>query len=417
MSSFLKNPEVKSLTGKLLILHLCFAAIILLIANYETSKLQKVIVGQNEALVGNLLLKHPELEKEIIGFVTKKSSQQEIETGQRVLKQYGYSNSMIVESDPSLNIFYKSFKIKLVSTMLLFFIPLILFIVFEYKKIFKKINLISAAAEKVMEDDFSIVLPDDREGDFGILGHNFNLMSRRLKLSLEKLKEEKIFLKNILSDISHQLKTPLSSLVMFNELMLHNADMEKKLREDFLEKSKSQLNRMEWLILNLLKIARLEAGAIEFKNKSMPLINPINKMLNILRDKAEVKGQSFLLSGNTKNVSFSGDEDWTAEALINIVKNSIEHTGEGGTISIELSETPLFSSIIVQDNGEGIDKKDLPHIFERFYKGSNSVKAESVGIGLALSKLIIEAQNGSISVYSEKSKGSKFIITFLKGVI
>jgi signal transduction histidine kinase len=150
---------------------------------------------------------------------------------------------------------------------------------------------------------------------------------------------------------------------------------------------------------------------------SIPLVSPVYKMINALKDRAEAKGQNFVIKNNDIKASFNGDEEWTAEALINIAKNSIEHTGHGGEIVIELSETPLFSSITIEDNGEGIDKKDLPHIFERFYKGNSSVKTESVGIGLALAKLIVESQNGSISVYSKKCEGTKFVITFLKGII
>ncbi|MCM0649171.1 HAMP domain-containing histidine kinase [Clostridium swellfunianum] len=417
MNSLLKNPEVKSILIKLLVLHIFFVLIIFVFSSYETSQLKRSIVNQNEALVGSILMKHPELEREIIGIVTGKATHQEIEAGRIVLKQYGYTELMSNASEPSLEAFYNSFRLKASGTIFLFLIPLLILILKEYSKAFGKVRKISMAAERVIEGDFSVALPDDREGDFGILGHNFNLMANRLKLSLERLKEDKIFLKNIISDISHQLKTPLTSLVMFNDLMLEDINMGEQLREDFLEKSRSQLNRMEWLILNLLKVARLEAGAIEFKKENIPLMNSVNKMINVLGSKAEAKEQRFIVKGSTEDVRFNGDEEWTAEALINIAKNSIEHTEKGGEITVELSETPLFSSIIIQDDGEGIDKKDLPHIFERFYKGSSTVKTESIGIGLALSKLIVEAQNGSISVYSEKMKGTRFVITFLKGVI
>lgn len=417
MNSLLKNPELKSLIFKVLLLYIGIAAAAYLMTSYETDKLKKIIINQNEAMTGYVLLRHPELEDELAGFVTKKAAEQEIETGRKVLKQYGYSDFMPAASEPTLSLFYGNFKLKIVFLTFISAVLLCVLLLNEYRKMFAKVKNISTAAEKVIEGDFTINLPGDREGDFGILGHNFNLMANRLELSLERLKEDKLFLKNIISDISHQLKTPLTSLVMFNDLMLEDINMKEQLREDFLEKSKSQLNRMEWLILNLLKIARLEAGAIEFKKEYIPLVNPVNKMMNVLKDKAVAKNQSLILKGNTEDLGFCGDEEWTSEALINIVKNSIEHTSSGGEVSIELSETPLFSSITVQDNGEGIDKKDLPHIFERFYKGSNSVKTESAGIGLALSKIIIEAQNGSVSVYSEKGRGTKFVITFLKGII
>lgn len=417
MNSFFKNPEIKRAVLKLLVLQIIFSILIFIFIQSETVKLNKAIVNQNQVLVGKILSKHPELEKDIIGNVTRKASESDIRKGQDVLKQYGYSEDMAVTSEPVLKDFYGNFQLNILVFAGIYFIPLMLFILNEYRAVFSKIRSLSLAAEKVVEEDFNIVLPDDREGEFGILGHNFNIMASRLKQSLDKLKEEKVFLKNIISDISHQLKTPLSSLIMFNELMLENKNMEEQQRVEFLQKIKSQLNRMEWLILNLLKMARLEAGAIDFKKEHIPLIKPINKAINALRDKAEEKGQSLMLKETTGDICFTGDEDWTAEAVINIVKNCIEYTKEGGEIVIELSETPLFSRVIIKDNGEGIDNKDLPHIFERFYKGSNSIKVESVGIGLALTKLIIEGQGGTISVYSKKGKGTKFEVTFLKGVI
>lgn len=417
MGSVFRNPEIKVVGIKLLLIQVVLTLIVLAFTKEQISIINKNIVNSNQALIGHVLATHPEMEGELIGFVTRNVSDTELGQGIKILKQYGYGENMDILSSPAIRDSYENFIVKISALLILFFVPIVLLVIYEYNKIFGKIRLASRSAEKVVNGDFSLVLEDSREGDISLLGHNFNMMALRLKKSFEALKNDKIFLKNIISDISHQLKTPLSSLVMFNELMLEDITMKEHLREDFLEKSKSQLNRMEWLILNLLKMARLEAGAIEFKKEQTFLVNPIHKAVNTLRDKLDIKKQTLILNGDLDKVYFSGDEEWTAEAVINIVKNCIEHTPEGGKISIELSETPLFSSIIIRDNGEGIDKKDIPHIFERFYKGADSVKTESVGIGLALSKLIIEGQGGSVSVWSEKGKGTKFEVTFLKAVI
>lgn len=416
MNLIFRNSEIKSTTLKLLILQILFVLAASLFARFELNKLQKTIVNSNEALIGNILLKHPELESDIVGFVTKEASQKDVEKGKEILKQYGYSEEMPLISNPWIKDFYNSFQLKNGLLGLMWYVPLLIVILYEYKNLFKKVRKISHAAEKVVEGDFSLILPEDSEGDFAILGHNFNTMANRLKLSLERLKEDKIFLKNIISDISHQLKTPLSSLIMFNELMLQDTNMEEELREDFLERNKSQLDRMEWLILNLLKMARLESGSIEFKKEKISLLGPAHKAVNALKDKADAKAQNLCIKGDS-SVCFIGDEEWTAEGIINILKNCIEHTGVGGEIIIELMETPLFSRVLIEDQGEGIDKKDLPHVFERFYRGSSTIKTESVGIGLALTRVIVEQQGGTIDVYSEKGKGTKFTITFLKSVI
>lgn len=417
MNSFLQNKELKLIITKLLAAQVIFSIIIFGFINYKMVSLNREIVNQNSALIGKIANIYTNIGDKLVPLITKKASASDINRGNKILKQYGYSIEMSVSSQPVLRNFYMGFSIMGAFLLILFFIPIGILILLSYKDIYAKVRKISAAAEGVVEGNFDIRMPEKGEGDFDMLGHNFNAMAYRLKLSIEKLREEKVFLKNTISDISHQLKTPLTSLITINELLLAQKNMGEEIRFDFLEKSKSQLNRVEWLIINLLKMARLESGNIVFKIERALLHNIIENALHPLIIKAEEKHLRIGVTGEINNVFFSGDEEWTAEALTNIVKNCIEHTPEYGEINIELVETPIFSKVVITDTGEGIDKNDIPHIFERFYKGSNAAKTESVGIGLALAKVIIEGQNGTISVLSEKGKGSKFIITFLKGSI
>lgn len=412
-----RNPEIKSIAARLLVFQIVFSIFIFIIAGAKMEKLNERIIDQNAALVGNILTKHPDLENDIIKYITNGPSQEEIGNGRKILSQYGYDENLEKVAQPLLKNISPKIEIILFVVSLGYFIPLLLLIISEYNSIYKKVRKISFAAERVVEGDFSIKLKEEGEGDFSILSNQFNNMSNRLESTLGSLKEEKIFLKNIISDISHQLKTPLSSLIMLNELIIEDENMEEDIRKDFLNKMKSQLSRMEWLIINLLKLARIEAGAIQFREERVPLIEVVKASISSLNMKASEKKQKINIIGENEDFYLYGDMDWTIEALTNIIKNSIEHSYEGGEIKISLGETPLFSQIIIEDNGEGIDEKDLPHIFKRFYKASTKVKAESIGIGLNLSKSIIEAQNGSIKVRSEKGIGTKFIITFLKGVI
>lgn len=412
-----RNPEIKSITIKVLVLQIIFSISIFMIVNIEMNTVNGMIVEQNTALVGKILTNYPDLEEEIIKVVTKGSSVEEIEKGKEILSQYGYSENLKKSIQPLLKNISPKIEIILFVVSLIYFIPLLILIKIEYNSIYNKVRKISFGAERVVEGDFSVKLKEEGEGDFGILNHQFNEMSNRLESSFERLKDEKIFLKNIISDISHQLKTPLSSLIMLNELIIEDKNMEEEVKNDFLERMKGQLARMEWLIINLLKLARIEAGAIQFKEEKVPLIEPVEIALSSLSMKINEKEQKINVKGENKSHYFNGDVDWTAEALVNIIKNCIEHGYEEGEVDIELSETPLFSEIIIKDNGEGIDKRDLPYIFQRFYKGSRKVKAESIGIGLNLSKSIIESQNGSIDVRSKKGVGTKFTVTFLKGII
>lgn len=411
VGSYIRNPELKSILLKLILAQMVLACLFFGATQYELRQLGNELTVRNIALAGQILSRYPELENEVVGLVTKQATAQEIAIGKKILAAYGYESNLPVFSQPLLKDYYAAMPFEAAILAFIFILPLAMLVYREYAKIYKKIGEISLAAESVVDGDFSIVLPQDREGEFGILGHNFNVMASRLKHSLERLREEKVFLNHIISDISHQLKTPLSSLMAMNELMLAGR-VAKANNIEFLDKCKSQLHRMEWLITNLLKIARLEAGSIHFRSERKLLAHVLEKSLSPLQISVKQKRQRVSMTGNVDGVYFTGDEGWTVEALTNILKNCIEHTGVGGEIHIEFAETPLFSRVIILDNGEGIDKKDLPHIFERFYKGSSSVKSASVGIGLALAKIIIESQNGSILVTSEKGQGTRFVVTF-----
>ena len=408
----LKNIEYKNTLIKIIIFQTILSSIIFLALNLETNKINQRIIEQNTALVGRILKQNPELEGEIIDLVSKETKTEDIHSGQEILKAYGYSKNMDKSLQPILKGITPKLEFKIAFLILLSMFPLIILIRSEYKKNYRKIREISYAAERVVEGDFSIALKAEGEGDLNILNHSFNQMADRLRNSIEILQREKNFLKNTISDISHQLKTPLSSLIMLNDLILQDENMEEEIQRDFLEKTSSQLDRMEWLIVNLLKIARIEAGAIEFKRDKIKAIEPINIALSTLAMNIEKKSQDVKVIGNLES-SFYGDLNWTGEALINIMKNSIEHSPYGATIEINLEETPLFTSIKIKDYGEGIDKKDIAHIFERFYKVNSEIKPDSIGIGLNLSKLIVEAQDGTISVKSEKGVGTEFIVTFL----
>ncbi|WDV46171.1 HAMP domain-containing sensor histidine kinase [Clostridiaceae bacterium M8S5] len=411
-----RNREFKSFAWKLILVMCIFALFTCIYANLEIEMFNNELINHNTAIVGQILSNHPELKTELPKYFTSEPTDKEIELGRSIMKTYGYHEDANIVIQPTLSNFYSNFSDKISLYALFMLIPILLLTIYEYRKIYKKIKSISLASEKVIDGDFSYLLPVDIEGDFGILYNNFNQMAHRLKLSLDRLNQDKIFLKNIISDISHQLKTPLASLIMFNDILIGNEGLDKDDRRKFLEKSNSQLNRMQWLIISLLKMTRLEAGVIEFKKKHTPLISPIKNSVDTLMMMANKKNQTIKIFGDTKNVYLNVDSEWLSEALINIIKNCIEHTDENGKIDIYISETPLLSQIVIRDTGEGIAPKDIPHIFERFYAVNNSVKSNSIGIGLALSKLIIEGQNGSISVRSKLGKGTEFTITFLKKI-
>lgn len=409
MSSLLRNEEFRSIIIKLIILQLVFALMGFALINLLTNNIKNEIINRDMALVGNIIKDHPQLEKEIIPYITKEIPDENQKIGIDVLNQYGYNTELVRNSQPILKNLSPNIQILTVILIIISIIPLIILIIGEYKKIYSKINRVSAAAERVVEGDFSIHLNEEGEGDFHILNHQFNQMANRLENSIDNLNKEKIFLKDTISDISHQLKTPLASLIILNDILMEDDNIDEADRIKFLEKVNDQLNRMEWLIINLLKVARLEAGAIEFKDEKVLFTDVLDIVLNTLGPSLE--NQEINIDGNRESF-FHGDRDWTGEAIINIIKNAVEH-GKG-KIDIRLEDTSLFSTIRIRDNGDGINKKHLPNIFNRFYKITHETKPESIGIGLNLAKIIVESQEGIISVNSDQGEGTEFVITFLK---
>lgn len=203
--------------------------------------------------------------------------------------------------------------------------------------------------------------------------------------------------------------------MMFNEIISDDKTSNDD-KKYFLKLSYEQLKRMEWLIISLLKLGRLESGSIEFNMKNTPLYVTINKSILSLSEKAKQKNIKIIKNVN-ENINLYHDSEWTSEAILNIVKNAIEHTNQGGKIEIYAEETPLCISFYIKDNGEGIPKNIIGRIFDRFYKSENTVNPTSIGIGLSMSKAVIQAQNGSVYAESKEGYGTKFTITFLKKVI
>lgn len=416
MRALFRNTEIKRFTIGFIILQTIIIAVFLMIFSIKVNELKKIYINQNIAVAGKILEVNPELEKDIVGYFTKGVDKRDIETGTKILNKYGYTDKAeLIQGSLIYSIFSKT-DLQFCLYIVLFAGIVYLFSIIEFKNVFNRINTISSAADEIIKGNYNVEISDFCEGDMYILGHQFNEMTKIIKNNIDVLKKEKTFLKNIISDISHQLKTPLSSLIMFNELLLDDVIETEVDKKAIIVQSHDQLNRMEWLIVNLLKLARIESGAIEFNMNNSPISTTIEKALAPLKLKAEEKNQRISIICNT-NILLRHDCDWTAEAITNLVKNSIEHTPMGGTISIEVQETPLCISIDVKDAGEGIKKEDIPRVFERFYKGSNSPNPNSIGIGLALCKAIVEGQGGSIGVDSREDEGARFSIVFLKCVI
>lgn len=233
-----------------------------------------------------------------------------------------------------------------------------------------------------------------------------------LRETAENSEKEKTNLSNSLTDISHQLKTPLTSIRIMIDNIQNNPDMDEKTRNEFIEDISKQIDWISSLVISLLKLAKFDAGSIVMRDEEInvkKLIQNIIANLAILIDIKDIKIEENI----SEQITLFADYNWQLEALTNIIKNCIEHSFDGGKIKIEAESNSVFTKIIITDEGEGIEKKDLNRIFERFYKSEKSSE-NSIGIGLALAKTIIEKERGYIKVESEVGKGTKFEIKYLK---
>lgn len=280
------------------------------------------------------------------------------------------------------------------------------------KKRYKKIADLNNYLSLVCAGNYMIDIKDNTEGELSILKNNLYKVIVLLRSKNELLEKDKIYLADSLADISHQLKTPLTSLMVMVDLLKDEKNIDKQ--KKFISIIEIQISKIKWLVENLLKLSKLDAGTIKFKKEKIDVLSVITKSLSPFLVQMEMKNIS--LETTINDFSFTGDLNWTSEAVENIIKNCIEHTADYGKLNIETGVTNIYSYIKITDNGCGIKKKDLPHIFERFYQGENSSK-ESVGIGLALAKTIVENQGGTIDVTSEENVGTEFIIKFNKMVV
>lgn len=251
----------------------------------------------------------------------------------------------------------------------------------------------------------------DEEGELYRLFHEVNTLAAILNAHAENERKSKQFLKNTISDISHQLKTPLAALNIYNGLMQGETEELPELQE-LASLSEKELDRIEMLVQNLLKITKLDAGSIVFEKTSQNVADMMGEIELHFAYRAKQEQKALILSGD-EHISMLCDRDWMIEALENIVKNAFDHTGIGDSIQIEWKPTASMVQIIIKDNGSGIHPEDLHYIFKRFYRSRFSKDKQGIGLGLPLTKMIVEAHNGMVEVDSELGVGATFILNFL----
>ena len=332
-------------------------------------------------------------------------------TGNKFLAEIGLSNNTDIENLPYVSAVKNStltfLFVMLFLWTLLLFLGTMLFL-YRRERLYRK-------SENIIKDyidgNYTVHLPQSNEGNIYQLLASVDQLATMLQAENDTEQKTKEFLKNTISDISHQLKTPLSALMMYQEIIENEPDNPETVKE-FSFKIGTALKRIEQLIQSMLKITRIDAGSIYFEKSNYSISNILNHAISELTTRADNEKKEIVIDGDLEQMLYC-DIEWTGEAIGNIVKNALDHTDAGGKITISWERTPAMIRIFITDNGHGIVQEDIHHIFKRFYRSKNTSDSQGIGLGLPLAKAIVEGQGGILSVQSERLQGTTFTLSFL----
>lgn len=397
----MKNKTIKKYILSLIILLIFNVSLIFILNRYEYKMYTKNYNDKINSIIGNIKNKYPNIEEsDIIEIINNEEDSEDI------LSNYGIDS--ITKNDKVNN------KVRIISLIIIItFDSLIILIFYLYdKNKSKKIKEITKMISKINNRQFDIDINDFNEGELSILKNEISKTTTMLRQVADNSVKDKLNLKDSLGDISHQLKTPLTSITIMIDNILDSPDMNEKTRKKFLINIKREILNINFLVMSLLKLSKFDTNVVKFNKESVYLKDIIIESIKNVSMIKELKNITIKVSGDD-NIKLLCDFKWQVESITNILKNSIEHTSEYGTVEVNYSENKLYTRILIKDNGKGINSDDLPHIFDRFYKGKNG-SDDSFGIGLSLSKTIIEKEGGSITVKSTPNIGTIFTIKYLK---
>lgn len=374
---------------------------------YQDAEYKEALNKYACAVVEMVKEKYPEVsEEEIVELVNAEA----VEGSDDVLANYGISGDVYV-----LKRMKYTRRATLIGNLaILVGLGVLLLIVFGVytNKRKRKIDELDRYIQDVSNKMYEIGIDKESEDELNRLKDSLYKITVMLKEDSESKRKQNEAILELVSDISHQLKTPITSIQILLDNILENENMDSDTRRKFTLEILRQVKGMNFLIFSLLKLSKLDACVVEFDNEEISVNKLVADILANLDVLIELKHLDVHVDVS-ENVRFDGDYNWNKEAVLNIVKNAVEYTPDGKNIFIGAEENDLYTKIVIRDEGKGIDKKDLPHIFERFYKRDNSAE-DSFGIGLALSKSIVEKQDGFVSVDSEVGKGTTFTIKYFK---
>lgn len=335
------------------------------------------------------------------------------EKGSDLLKRLGISETTELFFMPEILKIQKGTGMLLAGLFFFLWVSLLLLAGFFFSARERVYRQAARIIDQFMKGDFTEHLPQMEEGCLYRLLGKIDGLANALAAGRKEAVRAKDFLKDTISDISHQLKTPLSALTMYNEIIASDAE-NKETVLTFTKKTQTALERVEGLIQALLKVTRLDAGAVVFEKQSWLLPDVVRRAVSELLVRAEEEKKEIFLTGE-ENTWVNCDLQWTGEAIGNLVKNALDYTEKGGKIVVSWKQSPEMTRVWVSDNGKGIDEKDIYHIFKRFYRTAKGKGGgQGIGLGLPMARSIIEGQGGTLSVQSIQGEGAAFTITLPK---
>lgn len=405
MNLLKRKTLIKVLLTNIVIV-LLFIIIFVVVIKMQNKVYSKIVNEKINDIINNVMEKYPEVkEEDILKIINNRD-----DSSENILEKYGYDDELSYIKELRENI-----NKNLINTAVLIGIFGIasLSIFMRYVLIQEKeLKEINEYIKEVNNKNYSLKIEDNKDGELSRLRNELYKTTVILREAAENSEEEKEKLSIAIADISHQLKTPLTSIRTMLDNISDNPDMPQEIREDFIQDISKQVEHMSSLVISLLKIAKFDAGTIKMENEEIDAKKLIDSVINNLAILIEIKEIEVITKIDEKAI-FIADYKWQQEALTNILKNAIEHSQPKSNIYIIVENTSIFLKIKIKDEGQGIEQKDLKHIFERFYRAKNC-NEDSIGIGLSLAKTIIEQNNGYIKATSEVGKGTLFEIKYIK---
>lgn len=405
MNLLKRKTLIKVLLTNIVIV-LLFIIIFVVVIKMQNKVYSKIVNEKINDIINNVMEKYPEVkEEDILKIINNRD-----DSSENILEKYGYDDELSYIKELRENI-----NKNLINTAVLIGIFGIasLSIFMRYVLIQEKeLKEINEYIKEVNNKNYSLKIEDNKDGELSRLRNELYKTTVILREAAENSEEEKEKLSIAIADISHQLKTPLTSIRIMLDNISDNPDMPQEIREDFIQDISKKVEHMSSLVISLLKIAKFDAGTIKMENEEIDAKKLIDSVINNLAILIEIKEIEVITKIDEKAI-FIADYKWQQEALTNILKNAIEHSQPKSNIYIIVENTSIFLKIKIKDEGQGIEQKDLKHIFERFYRAKNC-NEDSIGIGLSLAKTIIEQNNGYIKATSEVGKGTLFEIKYIK---